>query len=577
MKLEKRVDIKVGFRCNNNCRFCVQANKRNWGNKTTGQIKNDLNDAKKTKCEGVVFTGGEPTIRDDILEIVGYAKKIGFNTIQIQTNGRMLAYMNFCRKLTEAGANEFSPALHGHTAQLHDFLTNSPGSFRQTVQGIKNIKKLNQRVITNTVVTKPNYRHLPEIAKLLIKLDVDQFQFAFVHPIGNAGENFDSIVPNMSLAAPYIHKGLHMGIDAGIRVMAEAMPYCLMQGYEKYVSERYIPPTEIRDAGCNIFDYDERRKTESKMKFPQCKKCGYDKVCEGPWKEYPEKRGNSEFKPVKKMNQVILKIIGNCNNNCRFCMVPMEEKKKRFMPFSEIKKEIDNIKEKDTIIDFFGGEPTIHPQFFKALQYAKDKGFKYTLASNGRLFSYQKMIKKIKKIGVLEIRSSLYGHKKELHESLTRAPGSFEQTIKGFKNIIKQGLPLRVNIVINRENINYLRDIAELLVRIGVKKIKFSGLALSGNMQMKKNKYLIVPFPLIKKHLSKILPDLKTKGINFSIEKLPICLFPEYYDCFVVESDRIPFVKMEECKKCKYEGLCMGIFDDYVREEIKFRPIPQTI
>jgi len=300
MELEKRLDIKVGFECNNSCRFCVQAQKRKFGSKTTVQIKKGLDAARKTGCKGVIFTGGEPTIREDILELVSYARKTGFNTIQIQTNGRMLAYMNFCKSLSDAGANEFSPALHGHTAPLHDFLTSSPGSFRQTIQGIKNIKKLGRRVVTNTVVTKPNYRHLPEIAKLLVKLDVDQFQFAFVHPAGNAYKNFDSIVPRISLAAPYIHKGLQIGIDAGKIVMAEAMPYCLMKGYEKYVSERIIPPTEIRDADYIIPDYRKERQKSGKVKFLQCKKCRHDPACEGPWKEYPEKRGSSEFLPVLK-------------------------------------------------------------------------------------------------------------------------------------------------------------------------------------------------------------------------------------------------------------------------------------
>jgi MoaA/NifB/PqqE/SkfB family radical SAM enzyme len=188
--------------------------------------------------------------------------------------------------------------LHGHIPELHNFLTQSE-SFKQTVQAIKNLKVLGQKVITNTVVVKPNYRFLSEIAKLLVKLKVNQFQFAFVHPIGNAYTNFESIVPLMSLAAPYMHKGLQTGIDAGIKVMAEAMPYCMMQGYEDYASERAIPDTEIREIGCIIEDYKKVRIEEGKLKFPQCRECKYNSICEGPWKEYPEKYGNDEFKPVK--------------------------------------------------------------------------------------------------------------------------------------------------------------------------------------------------------------------------------------------------------------------------------------
>ncbi len=295
---EKRVDIKVGFLCNNNCRFCVQAHKRHLGNKTPEQIRGNLDESRK-RCSSVVFTGGEPTIRKDIFELVSYAKNLGYKTIQIQTNGRMLAYKNFCKKLIDAGANQFSPAIHGHIPKLHDFLTRGKGSFLQVVQGIKNLKEFGQDIITNTVVVKPNYRYLPDIARLLVGLGVNQYQFAFVHSVGNAYDNYNSIVPVMSLAAPYICKGLQTGIDSGISVMAEAVPPCMIKGYEQYISEKYIPFTEIKEMDFVVEDFKKVRVTAGKMKFPQCKECIYDKICEGPWKEYPEKKGCEEFKAVK--------------------------------------------------------------------------------------------------------------------------------------------------------------------------------------------------------------------------------------------------------------------------------------
>lgn len=294
----KRVDIKTGFICNNNCRFCVQADNKCKRDRSFEEIKKDLVDSRK-RCGSVVFTGGEVTIRKDFLDIVKLAKELNYKTIQIQTNARMFAPLAFCKKTIEAGATEFSPALHGYCAEQHDYLTRSPGSFKQTTKAIKNLKSLNAYVLTNTVVVKSNYRNCPEIAKLLVELGVDQFQFAFVHPMGNAWKNFDNVVPCISLAAPYIHRGLQIGIDAGKRVMAEAMPYCLMQGYENYVAEKTIPQTEIRGKNHqNTNNFTEQRQTYGKSKFPQCKKCKYDKICEGPWREYPEKKGSIEFMPV---------------------------------------------------------------------------------------------------------------------------------------------------------------------------------------------------------------------------------------------------------------------------------------
>jgi MoaA/NifB/PqqE/SkfB family radical SAM enzyme len=296
----QRVDIKIGFRCNNFCKFCVQGNKRKiLPAKDIKEIKKSLKKAFKSDKREVVLTGGEPTLHPRFLEIVKLAKSIGFENVQIQTNGRMFSYFDFCLKTIKAGASQFSPAVHGPNAKIHDFLTSIPGSFEQTIQGIKNLRRLKQDVITNTVVNSRNYQYLPEIAKLLIYLDVSQFQFAFIHISGRAAENKSWIVPKKSKIMPYLKKGLAIGIKANKSVMTEAIPYCLMKGYEKYVAEEVIPESTVFDIDFMIEDYGDYRKNKGKAKGPRCQECKYYHICEGPWKEYPEIFGWKEFKPLK--------------------------------------------------------------------------------------------------------------------------------------------------------------------------------------------------------------------------------------------------------------------------------------
>ncbi len=293
-----RIDVKVGFACNNHCHFCVQGDKRaRYAPRSTEELRAVLRD-ERARVRSVVFTGGEPTVRRDLPALVAYARELGYERIQIQSNGRMFAHLGYARRLVECGANEFSPALHGHVAALHDYLTASPGSFAQTVTGIRNLKALVQVILTNTVVTRSNYRHLPEIARLLVALGVDQFQLAFVHPVGTAGAEFDRVVPRMELAAPYIAAGLRVGAEAGRRAMTEAVPPCFLPGWESYVAERIIPRTAIYDAEAVIADYTRYRLDEGKLKGPDCPRCVHFAACEGPWREYPERFGWEEFRPV---------------------------------------------------------------------------------------------------------------------------------------------------------------------------------------------------------------------------------------------------------------------------------------
>lgn len=295
-----RVDIKVGFYCNNRCAFCVQGRKRETlPAKSRREVEASLREALAAGKREAVFTGGEPTLHPDFLALVAFARKIGFKEIQIQSNGRLFAYPDFCLKMIQAGATQFGPSLHGATAKEHDFLTRAEGSFAQTVQGIKNLKKLNQYVLTNSVITANNYRHLPALARLLAGLGVDQFQFAFVHILGTAKENRDWLVPKKSEIMPYVKKALAIGLKAGRRVTTEAIPYCFLKGFENCVAEEIMPKTRIYDANFTVEDYGDYRRQSGKEKGPACPACKYFQQCEGPWKEYPEIFGWAEFRPVK--------------------------------------------------------------------------------------------------------------------------------------------------------------------------------------------------------------------------------------------------------------------------------------
>ncbi|MBI5501610.1 MAG: radical SAM protein [Deltaproteobacteria bacterium] len=291
----ERVDVKVSFSCNNRCRFCVQGDKRErFKDRSTAEAKKLLREARR-RADAIVFTGGEPSVRPDFLELVAEARKLGYRLIQLQTNGQMLAYRAFARGCREAGVTEVSPALHGHVPALHDFLTGRPGSFGFTLRGIENARAEGLPVVTNTVVTKPNRRHLAAIARLLADRGVSQMQFAFVHPVGTAALNFASIVPRMELMRDELFRAFDVAGAAGIRSMSEAVPLCILRGREAYAAEWIIPDAAVFDAEGTIDDYRAFRLGEGKAKGPPCRRCLLDPVCEGPWREYPERFGWSEF------------------------------------------------------------------------------------------------------------------------------------------------------------------------------------------------------------------------------------------------------------------------------------------
>ena len=77
-----KLDLKLGFRCNNRCTFCVQGDKRDYvSDLTTAEAIQRLEAARAT-CDGLLLTGGEITIRDDVPEIIRAATTIGARIIR---------------------------------------------------------------------------------------------------------------------------------------------------------------------------------------------------------------------------------------------------------------------------------------------------------------------------------------------------------------------------------------------------------------------------------------------------------------------------------------------------------------
>jgi hypothetical protein len=117
--------------------------------------------------------------------------------------------------------------------------------------------------------------------------------------VGTAAKNGKRLAPRKTAAMPYIKKGLDLGAANGVPCFTEAIPFCLMKGYENRVAERMIPDGPVVDANRFIKDYGVYRRTEGKARGPRCPGCSYFDICEGPWREYPDLYGWNEFKPLK--------------------------------------------------------------------------------------------------------------------------------------------------------------------------------------------------------------------------------------------------------------------------------------
>ncbi len=308
-KSSKKIKIVIftGYACNNNCRFCINSNKRELLEKTTDELIKEIYLAKKKKADIIEIIGGESTIRSDYTHLVSFAKKIGIKEVLSATNGRIFSDFSAAKKIVDSGITGLIFSLHGHNSKTHDYLTRSPGSFNELIKGIENLKKLGfRRINGNTTIVKQNMRFLPEIAEIYARYHVRNVEYIFVDPTyGGAYDNFEMLVPKISKASVYMKKAIDIGLEYGYsQWKARYVPLCYFKGYEKHISEineRILFSTEHWAPDFKNTDALASRQLVSRKKTMRCKGCSFYNACEGIWVEYINHYGDSELKPVKKI------------------------------------------------------------------------------------------------------------------------------------------------------------------------------------------------------------------------------------------------------------------------------------
>jgi len=275
--------IYVGYYCNNNCTFCSEADEylEHLKEKSLPEIKKELKIIRK-HYDFVNVMGREPTIRPDILEIVKFAKSLKFKRVGITTNGRLLSIPVFARALLKTDINQIGISLSGASATVHDRQTRVPGSFAQTITGIKNVlkyKKSEVSLLINLPMNKLNYKELKAELKLLTELGVQEINILNVSPLSRRSRTKKIIMPMAKLGA-YVFKILKNNgylERKNLKILLVEFPPCsLPEEARKY----FFPCLE---------------KNNHKVRIPLCRNCPYKDRCDGILDSYLDLYGSSEF------------------------------------------------------------------------------------------------------------------------------------------------------------------------------------------------------------------------------------------------------------------------------------------
>jgi radical SAM protein with 4Fe4S-binding SPASM domain len=184
-----RLDLALTYRCNNDCAHCYNVEHPSLisnpsptgrgagvregveGELSTDDWKRVLDKAWELGVPHIIFTGGEPTLREDLPELIAHAEHNGQVT-GLNTNARRLSDACYVDKLVAAGLDHVQITLESCEAGIHDQMVRSKGAFAQTVRGLENALASRLYVMTNTTMLRTNVHTIPDTLDFLAGMGV---------------------------------------------------------------------------------------------------------------------------------------------------------------------------------------------------------------------------------------------------------------------------------------------------------------------------------------------------------------------------------------------------------------------
>jgi len=191
------------------------------------------------------------------------------------------------------------------------------------------------------------------------------------------------------------------------------------------------------------------------------------------------------MKPVK----LSLIITTRCNSRCRYCLY---EDKTLILPYESILKVVDEALDLGIqSVTITGGEPTLHPDFLRIINYITSKNLPIGLISNG--FDISK-IKRILDNKLVYLWTSIDSHDMDINDSI-RGKGSYENAINLIKEMKKTEQFIGVVSIITDSNVDSYMQTAKFLFDLGVSEIRVDravpkGSAYRNKIEVDSKKYL---------------------------------------------------------------------------------------
>jgi AdoMet-dependent heme synthase len=161
-----------------------------------------------------------------------------------------------------------------------------------------------------------------------------------------------------------------------------------------------------------------------------------------------------------------LDITWRCNERCVHCYLDHDGTGE--MSTAEIKDIIRQLSECGTFfLSVSGGEPLLRRDCFEILEYARSLQFTVKLKTNAVMIG-PKEAERLKQIGIEQVQVSIYSHRPEVHDAITKLPGSLRRSLDAIRRLRTHGLKVSITNVLMKQNASDAKAVKQLAKELGV-------------------------------------------------------------------------------------------------------------
>ena len=537
--------INTTFRCNNNCKYCPIDKTISLKEPTLNYIKSSIRETSNFNAKIIMLTGGESLLRKDVFEIIKEVKKNGFSVV-LKTNGRMAFYEKYIQAIKKSKIKSIILNFPSHNPKIFNNITQTKGSYYQTIFGIKNIVSAGINLKVNIVVSKKNYKKLKNIFTILKRMGVKEIILNYPELKGNTVKYSKEILFNINKFSKDLNRVLCFARELNFNRI--------------YINNKFLPSIE------------------NKKKYI----LSYDK----DFKMYVYENNLNIIDKAE--THVYIQTNTTCNQKCVFCNRPPigGYNKGDAVQYKNIKKKINQLSRDPYIkrVIFTGGEPVLYPELAKIIHHTKKYGFITEIQTNGTLLSRDKLLE-FKKAGLDIINFAFHSHKKKTSNKLRGVNFGHEKIINNLKLANKLGFEIHIIHVINSINYKDLPEFIEYINHLELKDLYLNLSIVVPEGWAWENKWIIPRMIKIKPYLIKAMKKCKRYNLKFDVSEIvPLCIVNGFEDHAIstlfklsnvkisddyytgsrvldfVNTSTEQAIKAPQCKNCSFDKICAGFY-----------------